>query len=105
MPSPHSTGGAMADDDALSRLMARLRSGEDAAAREVFARFAGRPVAMARGRFHGSAPPGLEVLWTVRLSAPGDRTPGRCLPRAGRSRSAPGRPRPVDRAEDGRGEP
>ena len=42
----------MADDDTFSRLMARLRSGEDAAAREVFERFAGRLVAMARGRFN-----------------------------------------------------
>src|SRR5258705_7448530 len=52
MPPPHSTGGVMADDDTFSRLMARLRSGEDAAAREVFERFAGRLVAMARGRFN-----------------------------------------------------
>ena len=42
----------MADDETFSRLMARLRSGEDAAAREVFERFAGRLVAMARGRFN-----------------------------------------------------
>ena len=42
----------MADDDTFTRLMARLRSGEDAAAREVFGRFAGRLVAMARGRFN-----------------------------------------------------
>src|SRR3954453_8013771 len=32
--------------------MARLRSGEDAAAREVFERFSGRLVALARGRFN-----------------------------------------------------
>ena len=32
--------------------MARLRSGEDAAAREVFERFAGRLVALARRRFN-----------------------------------------------------
>jgi RNA polymerase sigma-70 factor, ECF subfamily len=42
----------MADNDAFSLLMARLRSGEDAAAREVFDRFAGRLVALARGRFN-----------------------------------------------------
>ena len=48
----HSTGGIMADVDAFTRLMARLRSGEDAAAREVFDRFAGRLVALARGRFN-----------------------------------------------------
>ena len=42
----------MADDDTFSRMMARLRCGEDVAAREVFERFAGRLVAMARGRFN-----------------------------------------------------
>ena len=42
----------MADDETFARLMARLRSGEDAAAREVFERFAGRLVALARGRFN-----------------------------------------------------
>lgn len=42
----------MADDDTFARLMAGLRSGEDAAARAVFERFAGRLVAMARGRFN-----------------------------------------------------
>jgi RNA polymerase sigma-70 factor (ECF subfamily) len=42
----------MADDDTFSRLMDRLRSGEDAAAREVFERFAGRLVALARGRLN-----------------------------------------------------
>src|SRR5262245_7042739 len=52
MPPPHSTGGVMADEEGFSRLMARLRSGEDAAAREVFERFAGRLIAMARGRFN-----------------------------------------------------
>jgi RNA polymerase sigma-70 factor (ECF subfamily) len=41
----------MADDHTFSRLMDRLRSGEDAAAREVFERFAGRLIAMARSRF------------------------------------------------------
>src|SRR4051794_19583038 len=41
----------MADAESFARLMARLRSGEDAAAREVFERFAGRLIAMARGRF------------------------------------------------------
>src|SRR4051812_43287971 len=45
-------GGAMADAESFARLMARLRSGEDAAAREVFERFAGRLVALARGRFN-----------------------------------------------------
>jgi RNA polymerase sigma-70 factor (ECF subfamily) len=39
-------------DETFFRLMARLRSGEDVAAREVFERFAGRLVAMARGRFN-----------------------------------------------------
>ena len=39
-------------DDTFARLMARLRSGEDAAAREVFERFAGRLVAMAGRRFN-----------------------------------------------------
>ena len=38
----------MADDDTFSRLMSRLRSGEDAAARVVFERFAGRLVALDR---------------------------------------------------------
>lgn len=42
----------MADAESFARLMARLRSGEDAAAREVFERFAGRLVALARGRFN-----------------------------------------------------
>ena len=42
----------MTDDETFSRLMARLRSGEDAAAREVFERFAGRLVALTRGRFN-----------------------------------------------------
>src|SRR6476661_4473223 len=52
MPQPASSGGVMPDDDTSARLMARLRSGEDAAAREVFERFAGRLVALARGRFN-----------------------------------------------------
>src|SRR4051812_4951836 len=42
----------MSEADTFPRLMDRLRSGEDAAAREVFERFAGRLVAMARGRFN-----------------------------------------------------
>jgi RNA polymerase sigma-70 factor (ECF subfamily) len=42
----------MACDERFSLLMVRLHSGEDAAAREVFERFAGRLVAMARGRFN-----------------------------------------------------
>jgi RNA polymerase sigma-70 factor (ECF subfamily) len=42
----------MLEDQAFPRLLARLRSGEDAAAREVFERFAGRLVALARGRFN-----------------------------------------------------
>src|SRR3954464_8249605 len=49
---PHSTGGAMSDAESFARLMTRLRTGEDAAAREVFERFAGRLIAMARGRFN-----------------------------------------------------
>src|SRR5262245_18810743 len=50
MRPPHSTGGAMVAADAFSRLVARLRSGEDAVAGGVFERFAGRLVALARGR-------------------------------------------------------
>jgi RNA polymerase sigma-70 factor (ECF subfamily) len=42
----------MANAETFARLMARLRSGEDAAAREVFGRFTGRLVALARGRFN-----------------------------------------------------
>ena len=42
----------MTDNDAFALLMSRLRSGEDAAASEVFARFAGRLVALTRGRFN-----------------------------------------------------
>jgi RNA polymerase sigma-70 factor (ECF subfamily) len=42
----------MPDSQTFSRLMVRLRSGEDDAAREVFERFAARLVAMARGRFN-----------------------------------------------------
>src|SRR4029077_11892934 len=42
----------MADAETFSCLMARLRSGEDAAAREVFEEFAGRLVALARRRFN-----------------------------------------------------
>src|SRR3954468_2323823 len=49
---PSLTSGAVMSDDTFARLMARLRSGEDAAAREVFEQFAGRLVAMARGRFN-----------------------------------------------------
>src|SRR4051794_41872995 len=48
----HSTGGIMADDETFLLLMDRLRSGEDAAAREVFERFVGRLVALARSRFN-----------------------------------------------------
>src|SRR3954467_12605612 len=42
----------MTADDTFVLLMARLGSGEGAAAREVFERFAGRLVALARGRFN-----------------------------------------------------
>jgi RNA polymerase sigma-70 factor (ECF subfamily) len=42
----------MPTDDTFHTLMARLRSGEDAAAREVFDRFTGRLVALARGQFN-----------------------------------------------------
>src|SRR5262245_9503345 len=52
MPPPHASGGVMAYDDTFAPMMARLRSGQDAAAREVFERFAGRLVALARGRFN-----------------------------------------------------
>ena len=41
----------MTDPDCFSELMERLRSGDDAVAREVFDRFAGRLVALARRRF------------------------------------------------------
>jgi RNA polymerase sigma-70 factor (ECF subfamily) len=42
----------MPPDDAFRAWMDRLRAGEDAAAREVFDRFAGRLVALARRRFN-----------------------------------------------------
>src|ERR1700733_10563187 len=42
----------MSDEDTFTRLMTLLRTGEDAAAREVFERFAGRLPATARGRFN-----------------------------------------------------
>jgi RNA polymerase sigma-70 factor (ECF subfamily) len=42
----------MALDDSFAHLMDRLRSGEDAAAREVFERFAGKLVVLARRRFN-----------------------------------------------------
>jgi RNA polymerase sigma-70 factor (ECF subfamily) len=42
----------MAPDDSFAHLMVRLRSGEDAAAQDVFERFAGRLVALARRRFN-----------------------------------------------------
>src|SRR4029077_7900150 len=42
----------MADAETFSCLMARLRSGEDAAAREVFERFAGQLMALTRRRFN-----------------------------------------------------
>jgi RNA polymerase sigma-70 factor, ECF subfamily len=42
----------MTDQDTFTHLMVRLRSGEDAAAREVFERFAGRLVALTRSRFN-----------------------------------------------------
>lgn len=40
----------MTDDESIGDLMARLQAGQDAAAREVFARFTGRLVALARTR-------------------------------------------------------
>src|SRR5947199_10212289 len=46
------SSGEVMSDDTFAHLMARLRSGEDAAAREVFERFAGRLVALTRGRFN-----------------------------------------------------
>src|SRR5262249_62340945 len=49
---PNMTGEAMADAETFTRLMDRLRAGEDAAARVVFERFAARLVTMARGRFN-----------------------------------------------------
>jgi RNA polymerase sigma-70 factor (ECF subfamily) len=39
-------------DDTFRALVARLRSGEDAAAREVFERFSGRLIALARRQFN-----------------------------------------------------
>jgi RNA polymerase sigma factor (sigma-70 family) len=42
----------MPNAETFTRLMARLRTGEDEAAREVFERFAARLVALARGRFN-----------------------------------------------------
>jgi RNA polymerase sigma-70 factor (ECF subfamily) len=42
----------MTDADTFALLMSRLRSGEGAAARDVFDRFAGRLVAPARTRFN-----------------------------------------------------
>jgi RNA polymerase sigma-70 factor (ECF subfamily) len=42
----------MADDDTFTRLMSRLRTGEDAAAREVFEQFSNRLVALTRSRFN-----------------------------------------------------
>jgi RNA polymerase sigma-70 factor (ECF subfamily) len=42
----------MSNTVSFARLMTRLRSGEDAAARMVFERFAARLVTMARGRFN-----------------------------------------------------
>src|SRR5207247_810362 len=51
-PPPGPAGGVMATDDAFAALMARLRSGEDAAAREVFERFAGRLIGLARRQFN-----------------------------------------------------
>jgi RNA polymerase sigma-70 factor (ECF subfamily) len=46
-------GLAMSNDDPIRALAVRLRSGEDAAAREVFEQFAGRLVALARRQFNG----------------------------------------------------
>src|SRR5262245_34314019 len=48
---PRSAGDVMAADT-YNLLMARLRSGEDAAAREVFERFASRLIALTRTRFN-----------------------------------------------------
>jgi RNA polymerase sigma-70 factor (ECF subfamily) len=44
---------AMADDPSFDALMARLRAGDDEAAARVFRRFAGRLIALARGRLGG----------------------------------------------------
>jgi RNA polymerase sigma-70 factor (ECF subfamily) len=43
----------MAENNSVAELMARLRSGEDGAAREVFVRFAGRLVGLARRHLDG----------------------------------------------------
>src|SRR4051794_40108174 len=51
-PYPPTTGGARPAAGTFTLPLAELRSGEDAAAREVFERFAARLVAMARGRFN-----------------------------------------------------
>src|SRR5262245_57562025 len=45
-------GGVMATDDTFAPLMARCRSGEDVAAREVFGQSVGRLVARACGRIN-----------------------------------------------------
>ncbi len=42
----------MVDNETFPHLMAQLRSGEDTAARQVFERFSGRLVALARSRFN-----------------------------------------------------
>lgn len=42
----------MAPNDTFAALMARLRAGEDAAAREVFDKFAARLIGLARGQFN-----------------------------------------------------
>ncbi|HTK78397.1 MAG TPA: sigma-70 family RNA polymerase sigma factor [Gemmataceae bacterium] len=42
----------MATNDTFAALMARLRAGEDAAAREVFEKFAARLIGLARGQFN-----------------------------------------------------
>src|SRR5690348_5766163 len=49
---PPPTGGAMSAAETFTSFLARLRSGEDAAAREGFESVAGRLVARARGRFN-----------------------------------------------------
>src|SRR5205823_2560765 len=50
--SPTRAGHAMPGEESFQGWMDRLRSGEDAAAREVFDRFAGRLIALTRGQFN-----------------------------------------------------
>ncbi len=52
MSPPYSMGGTMVENETFPLLMARLRSGEGTAARQVFDRFGARLIVLARGRFN-----------------------------------------------------